>query len=54
MNNCKRGGINISNLDEELRGYDQRKRKSKKNIVSTEENANLQGDPAPTLVPSPS
>jgi hypothetical protein len=22
MNNCKRGGINISNLDEELRLYD--------------------------------
>jgi hypothetical protein len=26
MNNCKMGGIKISNLDEELRGYGWRKR----------------------------
>ncbi len=54
MNSCKMGGIKISNLDEEKRGYGQRKREGKKYIVISEEIASLQGDPAPTLVPPPS
>jgi hypothetical protein len=48
------GGIKTSNLDEELRGDGQRKREGKKNIVNSEDKASLQGDPAPTMVPSPS
>jgi len=48
------GGIKTSNLDEELRGHGQKEREGKKNIVNSEENADLQGDTAPTMVPSPS
>jgi hypothetical protein len=51
MINCKMGGIKISNLDEELRGYGWRKREGI--LVNSEENASLHGDRAPSLVPSP-